>query len=352
MLLRVALLCLMGASVAGFGLVAWISLAPPPPAPAMADGTQASPPVPPPPVKRAVLVAAREVRPGALLQPGDLAATQVPEAEAPEGARPDTPQARAELVGAMARRALVEGQPVLPPDVLRPADHGFLAAVLAPGTRAASVGVDAVGGAAGLIWPGDRVDVVLTQQLEDPALPPGRRVLGETVLSDLRVVAVDQSLVLGATPGTDRGPETNRTVTLEATPLQVERVAVAGRLGRLSLAVRAASGPAEVGGDGETAASEAAAPLGAAPDKAGRGIAPKAGAPKDVVRRVAASSSAAGSASPPSGGADRARSGGGAPTATTWGTDVSPGLSVRGAGDTATLRLFQGSAEGKEFKFP
>ena len=50
-------------------------------------------------------------------------------------------------------------------DVLRPRDRGFLAAVLAPGTRAVSIAVDPVSGVGGLIWPGDRVDVILTQEI-------------------------------------------------------------------------------------------------------------------------------------------------------------------------------------------
>ena len=413
MLLRIAVLGLMGAALTGFGFVAWISLTPPPPAPV--EQAQVPPaPAPAPPAKRRVLAAARAVQPGALLQPGDLAAVEMPDAEAPGAARPDTPQARAELVGAMARRALVEGQPVLPPDVLRPGEHGFLAAVLAPGMRAVSVGVDTIGGVAGLIWPGDRVDVVLAQQFEDTALPPGRRVLGETVLSDLRVVAVDQSLVQGATPSqgpkgagvSDGGADTGHVVTLEATPQQVERVIVAGRLGKLSLAVRAANEPAEPDADERpiTAALRRPPPAGVpVPPAAAAGDAGRAGAKtgpaKTAVRPVIASSLPAGSAASPASPRDEGRGGvhdrdavrpaavwarppranpgpvqakadpetgdvaapqaspaSAAPRqalpATTWGADVSPGLGERSAGTSATLRLFQGSAEGKEFKFP
>ena len=71
--------------------------------------------------------------------------------------------------------------------------------------RAVSVGVDAVSGTAGLIWPGDRVDVVLTQQLSDDNCPPTVDVAGETVLPDIRVIAIDQALVQGADQG--EGPE-------------------------------------------------------------------------------------------------------------------------------------------------
>ena len=74
-------------------------------------------------------------------------------------------------------------------DVLRPTDGGFLAAVLAPNHRAVSVAVDAVSGTAGLIWPGDRVDLILTQTNDEAGVPLGRRTFGETVLRDLRVIA-------------------------------------------------------------------------------------------------------------------------------------------------------------------
>ena len=77
--------------------------------------------------------------------------------------------------------------------------------------RAVSVGVDPVSGTAGLIWPGDRVDLVLTQSIEDKDQPSDRRVSGETVLTNLRVIAVDQQLVQGGhgdptTAGTPPAP--------------------------------------------------------------------------------------------------------------------------------------------------
>jgi pilus assembly protein CpaB len=135
-------------------------------------------------------------------------------------------------------------------DLLRPRDRGFLAAVLRAGTRAISVGVDVVTGAAGLIWPGDQVDLILTQELAVTDAPLARRVIGETVLSDVRVIAVDQQFTQGA--GTEGLPSrVARTVTLEVTGEQAERVAVASRLGRIALTVRAveplASEPAASG---------------------------------------------------------------------------------------------------------
>jgi pilus assembly protein CpaB len=102
------------------------------------------------------------------------------------------------------------------------------------------VGADSLTGTAGLIWPGDHVDVLLLQSIDDPTRPLGKRIAAETVLTDTRVIAIDQQLAQGATPGsTDNKPAT--TVTLEVTTKQAEQVEVATRLGRLSLVVRAAN---------------------------------------------------------------------------------------------------------------
>ncbi len=234
MVIRVLLISVLLLGLAGLGGVAYVSLLPPP-----AQRAEA----PPPPARATYLLAARPLRPGSLVKPEDLRPQELLVAEAPAGARLDSPAARAELVGAMVRRTLPVGDPMLPEDVLRPGERGFLAAVLGPNMRAVSVGVDLVSGTAGLIWPGDRVDLLLTQQLNDDALPIYRRIAGETVLSDVRVIAIDQALVQGAFGEGVEGNRQVRTVTLEVTSRQAERVAVATRLGRLSLLVRSADEP-------------------------------------------------------------------------------------------------------------
>ncbi len=222
-MLRTLLFLFMGAGVLVFSFVAWVSLHPPAPPPAVIP-------------KVAVLAAINTLRAGTLLKPDDIETREMIESEAPAGARRDTPQARAELFGAMVRQTLLQHQVILPADVMRPGDHGFLAAVLTPGRRATSVGVDAVSGTAGLIFPGDHVDLILTQDITDGrGGGNGNRVAAETVLRDVRVIAIDQQLVQGAGAGGEGG---SRTVTLEVTPEEVEKVAVATHLGHLSLAVR------------------------------------------------------------------------------------------------------------------
>ena len=232
MVLRLSLFSLLFLGLMGFMTVAWVALQPSTPVGAAAVAPQ----------RATFLAAARPVRAGALLRPEDLVGLDLDVATAPADGRRDTASARAELVGQMARRPVAQGSPLLAEDLLRPGERGFLAALLAPGTRATSIGVDVVSGIAGLIWPGDRVDVVLTQTLTDESVPLERRVAGQTVLSDSRVIAIDQAIVQGAV---GEGPEAGRqvrTVTLEVTPQQAERLAVAARLGRLSLTIRATLG--------------------------------------------------------------------------------------------------------------
>ena len=196
--------------------------------------------LPPPTVH--ILVASRAVHAGSLIVPEDLEATSVDEDKVPVHSMRDTAESRQALRGAMLRRSLGAGEAFIPGEFLSPGDRGFLASVLEPGMRAVTVGVDQVTGTAGLIWPGDRVDLVLTQTLDDEFLARDHRVAGETLLVNARVIAVDQQLVQGAQSGSNTaGNVGNRTVTLEVTPLEVEKVSVAMRLGHLSMSVHSAT---------------------------------------------------------------------------------------------------------------
>lgn len=238
-MLRFILLSFIGVAVLAFGVVGWVLLQPPPPPSAEVAQTVA------PPATATYLVAVRPLRAGTLVRPDDVGPLEMVVSQAPPGARLDSRQARAETIGAMVRRSMPVGEAIRTEDVLRPGDRGFLAAILAPDMRAVTVQVDAVTGTAGLIWPGDRVDLLLTQQLQDESIPVYRRVVGETILADIRVVAIDQALVQGAL-GEPQSMEANRqsrTVTLEVDQRQAEFAAVATRLGTLSLIVRAAPHP-------------------------------------------------------------------------------------------------------------
>lgn len=307
-MLKVILVSMMLTLTVGFGVVAWLSLRPPSPPLTHAQTELA----PPPPARMLILAAARPMQAGSLLKPEDIATLEMAPGAMPDGARLDTASARAELTGAMTRRTLAAQQALLSADLLRPTDGGFLAAVLAPHHRAVSVAVDTVSGTAGLIWPGDRVDLILAQTLDEQSTPAGRRTFAETVLRDLRVIAVDQQLAHGAP---DAATQANRTVTLEVLPEAAERVAVAVRLGRVVLTVRAA----------DTAQADAS------------GL---SAARSPLVHEIASTTRMVPKPSAP------------APVPTTWGQDVSPGLApTRSVTAGATVRVFQGAVGDKEFKF-
>ena len=214
------------------------------PAPITAvEAPRDEPSLPAPAAKLAMLVAARPLPAGTLVKDEDFVVRDVASNSVPEGALLQSEESRVELRGALLRRYLDAGTAVVHGDVLRPRDRGFLAAVLRPSKRAMAVGVDAVTGAAGLIWPGDQVDVILTQQMDAANAPVARRIVGETVLTNVRVIAVDQHFTQGAsagllTSGGNNQRSVARTVTLEVQADQAERLAVAERLGRLSLTVR------------------------------------------------------------------------------------------------------------------
>jgi pilus assembly protein CpaB len=181
------------------------------------------------------IVAARPLKAGTLARAEDFRAE--PLDSVPSGAIRDTPDDRTRLRGSLVRKDLDTGSPVTSENVLPRGDRGFLASVLAPGTRAVSIKVDAETGVAGLINPGDYVDVVLTQVSEKA--DPARRALSETLLNNIRIIAIDQEVQGGPTNIATAG-KVAQTVSLQLEPEQVKRIAVAKHLGTLSLAMRAA----------------------------------------------------------------------------------------------------------------
>lgn len=145
-------------------------------------------------------------------------------------------QARAEVYGAALRSSVTAGEPISRGAIVKPGDRDFLQVVLSPQARAIAIPVTTGGASTGILYPGDRVDVILTQTFKnDP--PLARRSVGETVVENLRVLAIDA--VESRPNGTATG--FGRAVTLEVTPEQAERVNVATELGKLSLTLRSIS---------------------------------------------------------------------------------------------------------------
>jgi pilus assembly protein CpaB len=204
----------------------------------------------PVPVTTGYFVAAHPLPPGTLARDEDFIVRSAPPGGVPSGAILDTPDARTGLRGSLVRTFLDTGSPVTSQDVLRPRDRGFLASVLAPGTRAVSINVDAESGVSGLIWPGDHVDVVLTHTIDKADLAHGT--MSETVLHDVRIIAIDQEIVQGGKADNGTAGKVTHTVSLQLAPEQVQKITVAGQLGKLSLAMRAAVEQPDNGKSGTT----------------------------------------------------------------------------------------------------
>ena len=142
----------------------------------------------------------------------------------------------ATLIGTVVRSEISAGQPVTRGALIRPGERGFLAAALGPGMRAVTVPVSATSGVAGFVFPGDRVDMVLTQEVAGGGDGAPLRV-SETILRNVRVLAVDQRINARDENG-NQVAQNLSTVTLEATPRIAEKIAVAQTIGQLSLALR------------------------------------------------------------------------------------------------------------------
>ena len=166
------------------------------------------------------------------------------------------------LLGTVVRNPVTAGQPVTRGTLVGPEDRGFLAAALSPGMRAITVPVTQTSGVAGFIFPGDRVDVVLTQEVAGGGDGPPLKV-SETIIRNVRVLATDQRI---DSKGEDGKTEvkTFSNVTMESTPRIAEKIAVAQSMGTLSLSLRSiADSTAEL--ERAVASGQVKLPKGASP---------------------------------------------------------------------------------------
>ena len=233
--LRLSIIMVLLLATAALGLLGYnLSLPKPVPVVQVTENTPAPPPAP----VVGYFVAAHPLPAGTLAREEDFTVRSVSPNRVPSGAIIDTPEVRIGLRGSLVRTFLDTGSLVTSQNVLRPRDRGFLASVLEPGTRAISIKVDAASGVSGLIWPGDYVDVVLTQVVDKA--DPAQGTLSETVLHNVRIVAIDQEIVQGGATDNAKAGKVVQTVSLQLAPEQVKKITVVEQLGKLSLAVRSA----------------------------------------------------------------------------------------------------------------
>ncbi len=143
----------------------------------------------------------------------------------------------AKLLGTVVRNPMTAGSPLTQGSLVKPGDRGFLAAALGPGMRAITINVSARTGVAGFIFPGDHIDLMLTQTVRSTGEEAQSLKATETILKNLRVLATDQATDSEVVEGKTVVREF-RTVTLEVTPKIAEKIAVAETIGTLSLALR------------------------------------------------------------------------------------------------------------------
>lgn len=184
-----------------------------------------------------VLAAAHDINLGDKLSPDDLAWTDWPRAALPSDAmtKTDQPDAAEIFIGQIAKAPIYEGEPIRKQRLIN-TDKGFMASILPKGKRAIAVGVEAETMAGGFILPGDKIDVILVRENE------GRSVTSETILENVRVLAIDTTT---AGEQDEKSLDPKRTATLELNIEQAEIVAQAQQLGTISLALRSAQDSAD-----------------------------------------------------------------------------------------------------------
>lgn len=226
-----------------------------------ADVASAAPAVPTGPK---VLVARKSLPVGTIIDAESLAYQAWPQ-ELVQGAyytegSPDGNVAK--MIGTVVRNPITAGQPITKGALVGPNDRGFLAAALGPGMRAVTVPVSNTSGVAGFIFPGDRVDMVLSQTVSGGGSGEPLKV-SETIIRNLRVLATDQRFDSKDAEGKTE-VRAFSSVTFEVTPRISEKIAVAQSLGTLSLALRSiADNTAEL--ERAVAAGEVKVPAGTNP---------------------------------------------------------------------------------------
>jgi pilus assembly protein CpaB len=230
--MKAARIVVLGIAVAAGGLAAILAggyeSAPPPP-----------PPAPAPKIATAdILVAKKDISMGVALSDQDIEWQTWPEASAQNPAfirKSEKPEAVQQLVGAIVRVPMAEGEPVRENKLIRGKGSGYMAAILPSGMRAYSTEISAETGAGGFILPNDRVDVILSGRDREAEKATGIEThVSVTILTDVRVLAIDQ--LVQEKDG--QRVVVGKTATLELTQRQAEVLAVARQTGVLSLTLR------------------------------------------------------------------------------------------------------------------
>jgi pilus assembly protein CpaB len=229
--MKPARLAVLGIAIAAGGTAAFLASRPEAPQ----QVVEAPPPAPANTVD--VLVAKKDIGIGQALLPQHMEWVSWP-ASASNPAfvrRADRPDAIEQLAGSIARSPIASGEPVREGKLIKAKGSGYMAAILPSGMRAVSTEISPETGAGGFILPNDRVDVILSRRDREAERLTGiESQIAETLLSDVKVLAIDQNVE----EKNGQRVVVGRTATLEVTPRQVETLAMGRLMGTLSLALR------------------------------------------------------------------------------------------------------------------
>ena len=207
----------------------------------LASGSKEPPPAPAPVVQTIdtvhILVAKGDINMGQVVAAQDIEWQVWPASAASSHfiRRKNRPNAVEQLTGSIARAPFVAGEPIREAKLIKANGSGFMAALLPSGMRAISTEISPETGAGGFILPNDRVDVLLTRRDRETEKATGIEAhISETILTDVRVLAIDQTIE----EKNGQRVVVGKTATLELSPRQAETLAVSRQRGTLSLALR------------------------------------------------------------------------------------------------------------------
>ncbi len=171
--------------------------------------------------------------------------------------------AKTDYFGSVVREPILAGEPIVGRKIVRAGDSGYMAAYLEPGMRAMSIAVSTETAAGGFILPGDRVDVIVTVELDSSSDEDANRAkfLSRLVLQNVKVLAIDQS----TRAEDDQQAVVGATATLEIAPGDTETLALAKAAGILSLTLRSYADTA--GPSGRVGSVARAAPVARRPSE-------------------------------------------------------------------------------------
>ena len=156
-------------------------------------------------------------------------------------------QAGADVIGKVTRAGFQAREPLVSTKIANLNEAGFLAGTLPEGMRAITISTDAISGVAGFVFPGDRVDILLTHNIPgqikgsspgDGHVSADKPAYTETLISNVPVLAINLREVTNKDGGGNPPLVAPSNMTLQVSAQDAENIRLAEKSGSLSLALR------------------------------------------------------------------------------------------------------------------